>query len=440
METILLLLNLTAHAALLILLAVLLVLYFLSPFATPRTGARQLLTADSMPRRRLHAAPPLGAYIGFVALLFIASRLMFIILGGIFLQLEGQCSFLSYLRNLPYYWSQWDARHYISLAEDWYVNTGDERLKLVFYPLYPALVRIVHWVIPNTNASAYLVSNACLLMSGAALYRVTAREWSIAAARRAVFFLMFAPLSFYFSVPYTESAFLLTTLLAVDFAMQRKWFPALLFGALSALTRSLGLLTAVLIFYEMLITWRSDELRRPVRQLLRPAYLRHMGKFALLCCTVALGFAAYLMLNWHVSGDPFRFLEYQSNHWSQEFGSLWYTITYSFENALHFSNEGYRTGVWIPQLLYLFSILLLMLIGMNRIRPGWGAYALLYAYMAYAPTWLLSGPRYMTAMAALYPLLALLSRRRWAFGVLAFLSLTGCVLLTYQFIIVRCLL
>lgn len=440
MDIMLTLLNLTTHAALLILLAVLLVRYFLSPFATPRTGARQLLTAESTSHSQLHVAPPLGAYIGFVTLLFIASRLMFIILGGVFLQMDGQCDFLSYLRNLPYYWSQWDARHYIALAEDWYVNTGDERLKLVFYPLYPAIVRIVNMVILNVNASAYLVSNVCLLMSGAVLYRVTAREWDSAAAKRAVFFLMFAPLSFYFSVPYTESAFLLTTLLAVDFAMQHKWGPALLFGALSALTRSLGLLTAVLIFYEMLITWRSDKPQMPARALLRPAYLRHMGRFALLCCTVALGFCVYLVINWRVSGDAFRFLEYQSDHWSQEFGSLWYTITYSFENALHFSNEGYRTGVWIPQLLYLCGILALLLLGMNRIRPGWGAYALLYAYMAYAPTWLLSGPRYMTAMAALYPLLALLSRRKWAFGLLSALSIAGCILLTYQFIIVRCLL
>ena len=440
MDNLLLILNLTAHIALLVLLAVLLVRYFLSAFASPHTDARRLLTAESTPHHQLRPAPAVGTYIGFVALLFLLSRAMFIILGGVFLQLEGECNFLAYLRNLPYYWSQWDARHYIALAEDWYVNTGDERLKLVFYPLYPAMVRIVNMVILNANFSVYLVSNLCLLGSGAVLYRVTAREWGRSAARRAVFFLMFAPLSFYFSVPYTESAFVLTTLLAVDFAMQRKWGPALLMGALSALTRSLGLLTAVLIFYEMLVTWRSEQPQKPLRQLIQPAYLRHMGKFALLCCTVALGFAVYLVINWRVSGDAFRFLEYQSSHWSQEFGSVWYTLTYSFNNALEFHNEGYRTGVWIPQLLYLFSILALLLAGMNRIRPGWGAYALLYAYMAYAPTWLLSGPRYMTAMAALYPLLALLSRPKWAFRLLAGLSLLGCIVLTREFIIVRCLL
>lgn len=432
--------NTAIHAGLLVLLVVLLVRYFLSPFADSCTGAHSLLTTCSRPRHRLRRAPRMAAYAGFVALMFIASRLMFLILGGVILQLNGECSFAGYIRDLPSYWSQWDARHYIALAEEWYVNTGDERLKLVFYPLYPLLVRIVNSVLRNTVFSAYLVSNLCLLGSGMAMFRITAREYDRATAQRAVFFLMFAPISFYFSVPYTESAFLLMTLLAVDFAMQRKWAPALFFGALSAFTRSLGLLTAVCIFYEMLVTWRSRVLQRPVRQLVRLAFLKHMCKHALLCCLVALGLGAYLLLNWQVSGDPFRFLQYQSEHWHQEFGSVWYTVSYSFKNAQQFSDAGYITGVWIPQLLYLYSVIIIMLLCMDRIRPGYGAYGLLYTYAAYAPTWLLSGPRYLTAMFVLYPMLAQLTRRKWVFYLLAALSLLGCVLLTYQFLIVRRLL
>lgn len=435
-----LLLQLSVHAGMLVLLGVLLVRYFLTPFASARTGAWPLLTRDSKPHNRLRPAPSWKESLLPVVLLFLASRAMFILLGGIVLEMADTASFPQYIRNLPLYWSRWDARHYLSIAEDWYVNTGDERLKLVFYPLYPLLVRVVNIITGNVHLSAYLTSNACLLMSGVAMYRIVAREWSRKSAMRAVFFLMFAPLSFYFSVPYTESLFVLTTLLAIDFAMSRKWAPALLMGALSALTRSLGLLTAVLIFYEMLIDWRSDELLRPAKQLLRLHYLRHMGLRALLCCTVALGFGAYLLLNWQVSGDPFRFLEYQAANWSQQFGSLWYTIEYSLDNALDFHVPGYRTGVWIPQILYLAAAVAICLLCMRRVRPGYGAYALLYIYMAYAPTWLLSGPRYLTAMAVLYPMLAQLTRRKWAFYLMAALSLIGCAVMTREFLVVGCLL
>lgn len=429
-----------AYAAMVALLVVLLIRYFLSPFAPAHAGAAQLLRQDCRPPRDRRAMPTLHEYGAFVVILFLLSRLMFILLGGIAVYFRSGVRFPAYLSGLSGYWIHWDARHYLTLAEDWYVNTGDDRLKLVFYPLYPAVVRAVNLVFRNTAFSAYLTANLALLGSGLLLYRVVAQESGAACGRRAVFFLMFCPLGFYFSVPYTESLFLLTTLAALDFARRKRWFGALLMGALSALTRSLGMLTAVCIFYEMLRGAAPSISGRPARQLVQPTFLKRMGVSALLCCTVALGFGAYLLLNYQVSGDPFRFLEYQASNWSQEFGSLRNTLSYTFENALYFHDQGYRTGVWIPQLLYLFGVLAIMLACANRIRPAYGAYALLYVYMAYAPTWLLSGPRYLTALFALYPMLAVLSRRRWSFLLLAAMSLIGCALMTWQYQYVGCLL
>ena len=38
-------------------------------------------------------------------------------------------------------WNRWDATHYLRLAEHGYTAAGDSRLSLVFFPLYPWLVR-----------------------------------------------------------------------------------------------------------------------------------------------------------------------------------------------------------------------------------------------------------------------------------------------------------
>ena len=38
-------------------------------------------------------------------------------------------------------WNRWDATHYLSLAEHGYTVTGEGRFSIVFYPLYPWLVR-----------------------------------------------------------------------------------------------------------------------------------------------------------------------------------------------------------------------------------------------------------------------------------------------------------
>ena len=46
-------------------------------------------------------------------------------------------------------------------------------------------------------------------------------------------------------------------------------------------------------------------------------------------------------------------------------------------------------------------------------------YGMIYFYVSVAPTWLLSGPRYLTALYAVYPALAVLFRKKAAFALLA---------------------
>ena len=38
-------------------------------------------------------------------------------------------------------WNRWDATHYLDLAKNGYVAVGESRVSLVFFPLYPWLVR-----------------------------------------------------------------------------------------------------------------------------------------------------------------------------------------------------------------------------------------------------------------------------------------------------------
>ena len=55
----------------------------------------------------------------------------------------------------------------------------------------------------------------------------------------------------------------------------------------------------------------------------------------------------------------------------------------------------------------------------RRAYPGDMGYGLIYFYVSVAPTWLLSGPRYLTALYAVYPALAVLLRKKAAFALLA---------------------
>jgi hypothetical protein len=83
------------------------------------------------------------------------------------------------------------------------------------------------------------------------------------------------------------------------------------------------------------------------------------------------------------------------------------------ENAFFYSVEAWRMGTWVLQIIAIIATVSLLGAVSHRVHPGDGAYAWLYLICALAPTWLLSGPRYLSAMYALYPMLTLVTRKKW---------------------------
>ena len=69
-------------------------------------------------------------------------------------------------------WNRWDATHYLSLAENGYTDTGEGRFSIVFYPLYPWLVRVVAFVLQNYFGAALVVSGVASLCVGVLLRRL----------------------------------------------------------------------------------------------------------------------------------------------------------------------------------------------------------------------------------------------------------------------------
>ena len=71
-----------------------------------------------------------------------------------------------------------------------------------------------------------------------------------------------------------------------------------------------------------------------------------------------------------------------------------------------------------PQLVALVGVPLLVFLRRKRSSASDSAYALVYHYISYAPTWLLSGMRYTSGMYALYLLLAGVAESRKSFFIL----------------------
>ncbi|NLG24853.1 MAG: hypothetical protein GX558_05820 [Clostridiales bacterium] len=376
-----------------------------------------------------------AAIVAGVLALFALSRL--VVFGAAAWGLWQRGELAAMLANSRPYWARWDAPHYLGLIENWYVTEGDPRFHIVFFPLYPLLARgLLPLCGGDSFAAATVLSNLCLAASGIGLYHLVAPQQGRAAGWRAVKFLMFSPLTVFFSAPYTESLFLMLTIFAVLLARRKRFWAAALVGALSAATRVLGVLVAAAIFLEML----KDLAPRNLWPARRRRFFALLTARVLVAALVAAGFGAYLLLNWKVTGNPWQFEIYQREHWHQQMGSIWGTMRYTLANALLDGDAFWRNGTWIPQAIAIALSAALML-GMSRsVYPGDGAYAWLYLVGALSPTWLLSGPRYIAAMYALYPMLASLTKRQWLGEPLTALTAIGAALGGYFYVVAGSLL
>ena len=91
---------------------------------------------------------------------------------------------------------------------------------------------------------ATLVSNVAFFGSLLVLYDLTVSEFSTGVARRTIVYIAIFPTAFFFFAPYSESLFLLLSLIAFREARRDRWASAAVAGALAALTRSIGVVLA----------------------------------------------------------------------------------------------------------------------------------------------------------------------------------------------------
>jgi hypothetical protein len=154
-----------------------------------------------------------------------------------------------------------DAQWFLRLATIGYAP-GDN--SAAFFPGFPTAMRITSWV-PGVGplAAGLLVANVAAFAALLILHGLTRYELGPAAARRAVLFTALFPTAFFLYAPYTESLFLLGSVATFWFARRNRWAWAAVAGALSAATRSVGILLILALWVEAI-----DQYRRHGRSLL----------------------------------------------------------------------------------------------------------------------------------------------------------------------------
>lgn len=305
------------------------------------------------------------------------------------------------------FWLCTDSRHYMDIARDWYLSDGewDRLVQLVFLPGYPVIVRLFAYITGNELTAGLFVSALCFAGSGVMLYKLVSLDADSAAAKRAVKLFALSPAAFFFAAPMSESLFVLCTVSCLYLLRRGKLITGSLIGAYAAFTRSPGLIIIVPILLELV-------------------HKRAKPREYLALVIVPLGFAAYCLVNYTVSGDAFKFMEYQSVHWHQQLGWFFNTAAYQSENAVSTAGDSPALffGLWLPNLLAQLLALVTMLLAVRKIRASYTAYFIAYYIVTMGATWLLSAPRYLAAMISLPIALAALSPKKRTERILIALS------------------
>ncbi|MDF2652598.1 MAG: putative integral rane protein [Paenibacillus sp.] len=334
--------------------------------------------------------------------LFILTRLM--IFGASVSYAASTGSGSDLLSAMRSWWFEYDSSHYINIAKNGYQSVGEDQNLIVFYPLYPFLIKLGSFIIPNYHTAALVISNLFLLIGLYYLVRLLELEFknSELALSSTKYVLLF-PFSFFFSIIYTESVFVTLCILCFYFLRKSKWLTAGLFGMLAALTRNQGVLLAVPILIEIAVqqNWKEMFRKGQIRLWLRGLL---PGIFGVILPVV--GTCLYLLINKLVSGDWFRFLFHQKDHWGQTFGFFAENLAEHMNRALTYHNALFNTGVYLPQIILFFVSFGLLIYMTNKMRLSYILFSFSYLIISYSASALLSGGRYVSGMFTLYMFLA----------------------------------
>jgi 4-amino-4-deoxy-L-arabinose transferase-like glycosyltransferase len=194
--------------------------------------------------------------------------------------------------------ARFDSGWYEPIARDGYRYVEGGRSNIAFFPGYPMAMRFAGWVFPHSYERYFfggiLVSWICFALAMAALYYLARLDLPRPRARRAVLLAAIFPFSFFFGAVYSESMFLLFTVLAFYGFRTRRWLLGGLSASIAIVTRVPGILMMPCLAW---LAWKHAQ-----------PTLRDRGLAAAALVLSLAGFAWYCAFIYSLSGNPFEWI------------------------------------------------------------------------------------------------------------------------------------
>ncbi|TMC83333.1 MAG: hypothetical protein E6J06_08865 [Chloroflexi bacterium] len=224
----------------------------------------------------------------------------------------------------------WDADAYGYIAHNGYAlgsgGVAAEVVRVAWFPFYPLLVRLAG----GSDWAMFLIPNISFFLALVLLYVLGVRRMDAGRAALALWLVALGPAAMFFSYPYTESVFLLSSVGAFVLMESGHWLLSGLAGMAAAATRFPGLLFAVALAAE------------------RAAGNRRWTIYAAMLLTLG-GLGAVAFVQWYQMGDPLGFYHARSFWIGPERNPLY--LIGSFPKALIEGDPFNAEAIGVPVLL-----------------------------------------------------------------------------------------
>lgn len=283
-----------------------------------------------------------------------------------------------------------DIPHYVDIAKNWYHASGENANNIVFFPLYPMLMKCFYFLFRDYVIAGVVVSNLCLMAGTVYLFRLLEEEYDRERAWEGVIVLSLFPVGFFMVGAYTESLFIMLTVMCLYYIRRERWLLVGVLGMLAALSRSQGIVLLAPAVYEVCLLLRQKK--------------RSFSMLSLLL--IPAGTLSYLILNHVIYGKWNAFLDFQAaepwyntSHWISE------NLSQHYSMGLQYPYLGVYI-YWAQLLLYFAGIALLFYGLWKKVRTSYIVLGGAYMFVTFLHGWMISGPRYMMSCVTIYIILA----------------------------------
>jgi Gpi18-like mannosyltransferase len=314
--------------------------------------------------------------------------------------------------------NRWDTVHYLNIAEHGYRGAGTSQDLLAFLPGYPWAVRACSVLIPAYLISGLFVSAAASVAAAVLLYRLAEMDFSPGQARRAAWFLLIFPTSYFLHFAYPEGLFLALVLASILAARKRLWINSGVLGALAGLTRINGLVLVPVLVYEAVEQYLESR--------------RFDWRFLWAAGPVA-GFGVYLLANLAASGDALTFLTVQRDHWYKHLTVPWTGIRETV-NSMRWRPPAEAQMVGTQELIFIVLGLACTVYCWVKLRRAYAIWMTGNWLLFTCTSFIYSVPRYTLTMFPIYMVFVLIGRNKLWNAIVTLWSLLFLSLFTGLFV------